>query len=128
MQIQQTTAVAASFSVTSATNHAAEKPAAEILAASSVKPVEATTQQAVQAVSSTTQDEEVREAIAKVNEMVSSMDRGLEFSVDEETNIKIVKVVDTQSKEVIRQMPSEEVVQISKWLDKLQGMLLRDKA
>lgn len=128
MQIQQTTAVAASLPVASATNHAAGKSAPETLAASLAKPVETATQQAVQATSSAPLDEEVKEAVAKVNEMVSGMNRGLEFSVDEDTDIKIVKVVDTESREVIRQIPTEEVVQISKWLDKLQGILLREQA
>jgi len=62
-----------------------------------------------------------------VNDMVKTMGRELEFSVDEETHLRLVKVVDTQTHEVIRQFPSEEVVQIAKALDRLQGLLIKDK-
>lgn len=128
MQIQQTTAVSANLPIASATGQGTERPISGMQSGHAVKPVESSTQQAVQATSSALRDEEVKEAVTKVNDMVSSMERGLEFSVDEDTNIKIVKVVDTQTNEVIRQIPSEEVVQISRWLDKLQGLLIKDKA
>lgn len=73
-------------------------------------------------------NEQVKDAVQKLNEVVGSFERGLEFTVDDETNIRVVKVVDVQSKEVIRQIPSEDVINIAKAIDRLQGLLLRDKA
>lgn len=72
--------------------------------------------------------EQVNEAVQKINDMIKVADRDLEFSVDKDTDMNVVKVIDSQSKEVIRQIPSEEVIQIAKALDKLQGLLVRDKA
>lgn len=90
------------------------------------KPVETTTQQAVQALNPQAEPSEVKDAVVKINKTIQAS--GLEFSVDEETGINLVKVMDTQTKEVIRQIPSEEAVHIAKALDKLQGLLVRDKA
>jgi flagellar protein FlaG len=73
-------------------------------------------------------NDQVKEAVEKVNEVVGSFERGLEFTVDDETNIRVVKVVDIETKEVIRQIPSEEVINIAKAIDRLQGLLLRDQA
>lgn len=72
--------------------------------------------------------EQVSEAVKKINDVIQVVDRNLEFTVDKDTDMTVVKVIDSESKEVIRQIPSEEVVQIAKALDKLQGLLLRDKA
>lgn len=92
------------------------------------KAVETTTLQAVKEVSKQPEAAEVKGAVEKINQAVQSSASGLEFSVDEETGINLVKVVDTQTKEVIRQIPSEEAVHIAMVLDKLQGLLVRDKA
>ena len=56
------------------------------------------------------------------------MANNLQFTVDEDTGIDVVKVVDTDTKEVIRQFPSEEILAIAKAIDQLQGLLVKDKA
>lgn len=48
--------------------------------------------------------------------------------MDDATQMRLVKVIDTQSKEVIRQIPSEEAVQIATAIDKFQGLLIKDSA
>lgn len=74
--------------------------------------------------------EQVKNAVAKVNEVVQSMTNGsnLEFTVDKETNINVIKVVDKETNEIIRQFPSEEILAIAKALDKLQGLIIQQKA
>jgi flagellar protein FlaG len=52
----------------------------------------------------------------------------LDFQVDEDTGIHVVKVLDTDTKEVIRQFPSEEILAIAKAFDTVKGLLVRDKA
>ena len=76
---------------------------------------------------------EIQEAIDEVRRVIEPMARNLQFSVDDDTNLTLIKVVDSATDEVIRQIPSEEMVAIAKAIDKLQGMLqqgvlLRDKA
>lgn len=69
----------------------------------------------------------VKKATESINKLVQQFDRNLQFTVDEDTGVNVVRVVDTSTKEVIRQMPTEEMLAIAKALDKLQGLLIRDK-
>ncbi len=75
-----------------------------------------------------TTQEDVDRAVQKINETMQTFSQKLEFSVDKDTESVVVKVVDKDTKEVIRQIPSEELLQIAKALDKLQGLLIKDKA
>jgi len=52
----------------------------------------------------------------------------LEFSVDRDTERVVVKVVDKETHEVVKQFPSEEALAISKALDKLQGLMVKQTA
>ena len=60
--------------------------------------------------------------------MLDPLARGLQFSVDVTTGKTIVKLVDKETNEVIRQMPSREMLAIARALDRVQGLLLRDQA
>ena len=71
---------------------------------------------------------EVKEAVSRLNQYVQTLRRDLEFRVDESTNKVVVTVLDPQSKEVIRQIPSEEVLAVARSLETTQGMLLNTKA
>lgn len=103
-----------------------QPPAAEVVKPAQT-PVSVPTD-AVQAVSVMPKPDEIRNSVNKINNTIQSFSRDLEFSVDESTGMSVVKVVDTRTKEVIRQIPSEEVLAIAKALDKLQGLLLKDEA
>lgn len=83
---------------------------------------------AVQAAAKVADPAEVRSAVDKLNKTVSALNQSLQFSVDSDTKINVVKLVDVNSHEVIRQIPSEEVLNIAKAIDKLQGMLIQEKA
>lgn len=72
--------------------------------------------------------QDVKKAVEKISEFVSSRQSELSFSIDDASGSQIVKIMDTQTKQVIRQFPSEEAVAIAHALDKLQGLLIRDKA
>lgn len=48
--------------------------------------------------------------------------------VDRDTGIQVIKVVDTKTDEVIRQIPSEEIIELAKTLDKLHGLLIHQTA
>ncbi len=83
---------------------------------------------AVQQPDAATAQNQVGQALQSINKALQALSSSLEFSVDADSNRTIVKVVDQQTKEIIRQMPSVEAVEISKALDKLQGLLVRQKA
>lgn len=72
--------------------------------------------------------EKVKQAVQNINKSLQSMSRDLEFSVDSDSNRTIVKVVDSKTKEVIRQIPSQEALEISKALDTVRGLLIKQQA
>lgn len=71
--------------------------------------------------------EQLKEAVDKVSQLVRMMATDLRFSVDEVSGIHVVKVIDLATKDVIRQIPSEEMLAIARGLDRLQGLLLKQK-
>lgn len=52
----------------------------------------------------------------------------LEFSVNKDDGHTIVRVIDRETQKLIRQIPSEEAIAISRSLDRMQGFLLKMKA
>ncbi|MBC8212802.1 MAG: flagellar protein FlaG [Gammaproteobacteria bacterium] len=79
---------------------------------------------------------ELHEAVSQINSMVQSVQRDLAFSLDEDSGQTVIKVLDSKTGSLIRQIPSEEVLAIATQLraishsdggDKMpQGMLFSD--
>jgi flagellar protein FlaG len=67
------------------------------------------------------------EAFDEINATLKMSSIGVRFEFDKEADMMIAKVVDVESGDVIRQMPTEEAVHISKVLGKLQGLLVSQK-
>ena len=72
-----------------------------------------------------TQDREVtedavRQAISDVESFLKVQNRDLAFSIDEDTARSVVTVIDGQSGDVIRQIPSEEVLALAERIQELQ--------
>ena len=72
--------------------------------------------------------QELQRAVSAANAAFKALSNNLEFSVDDQTGRSIVRVVDTSTGQVIRQLPSPEMLAIAKAIDRLQGLLLRDRA
>lgn len=72
--------------------------------------------------------EDVNKAVEMLNSVAASFSQSIQFSVDADTRKNIVKVVDRESNQVIRQFPTEEAVSIAKAIDRFQGLLIKDKA
>ncbi|MFQ6334466.1 flagellar protein FlaG [Methylophilus sp. 3sh_L] len=64
-------------------------------------------------------------AVQKLNDYVAPALQTIQFSIDDDTDRIVVKVVDTETQKVLRQIPNEEVLAISKTLDKLRGLVIR---
>lgn len=60
-------------------------------------------------------------AVEEISEFVQSQRRNLDFTFNDEANRSIVKVTDTDTGEVIRQIPSEEVLALSQRIKGLQS-------
>jgi flagellar protein FlaG len=82
---------------------------------------------AVKAKEAAPSKKDVEEAVAKLNQSVQGRAQGLEFSIDDESNRTIVKVIDQTTKEVLRQIPTPEALQIAKSIDAHTGGLLVDQ-
>jgi flagellar protein FlaG len=52
----------------------------------------------------------------------------VEFSLDADSGRVVVKIIDSATQEVVRQIPMEEMLALAKALDKFQGLLLHTKA
>jgi len=72
--------------------------------------------------------EQVQQAVKQVQQIVQAKTSNLTFSVDHGTGKTIVKLMDSETGKVIRQIPSEEMIAMSEALDKMQGLLLKQKA
>jgi flagellar protein FlaG len=71
--------------------------------------------------------EQVRRAAEVINRQLQVVAPNLRFSVDEDTGKTVVRVVDTDTGEIIRQVPSEEALAISRSIDRLQGLLFHQE-
>lgn len=74
------------------------------------------------------QHEPVDQAIKNINKSLQGFGQGLEFSVDTDSQRTVIKVVDLETKQVLRQMPTEEALDIAKMLDRVQGLLINQQA
>lgn len=72
--------------------------------------------------------EAVEDAVQRANETVQVLRSNLQFTVDRATGIEVVKFIDIKTKEVIRQIPSEEMLALARRLDEIKGLLIKDKA
>lgn len=72
--------------------------------------------------------EALEAVVQEIRDALKPVARSLQFSIDESLGKTVVRVLDGATKEVIRQIPSEEALEIAKALDKLQGVLLRQEA
>lgn len=71
---------------------------------------------------------EVEESVATLNRFIKSLNNPMLFSIDDDTGKTVVKIVDSTTQEVIKQIPSEEILSIAKALDKLKGLFIEQKA
>lgn len=112
------------------TGGVAQRPAAESAAASPAASTTAAVQQ-VAAASGTggkTDASKIKQAADAINSQLQQMSKNIRFSLDEETGDTIVKVVDSDTGQTIRQIPSEEALRIQHSLEQLQGVLLKHEA
>lgn len=73
--------------------------------------------------------EQLSNAVSNINQAMRLSNRNLQFSVDPDTKMTVVKLTDTETGEVIRQFPSEEALAIAHSIDNFQqGLLLKQQA
>jgi len=66
-------------------------------------------------------------AIQSLNDMMSALDRNINFSVDPGTGKDVVRVTDTNTGKTIRQIPAQETLTFIQNLDRMVGLLFDSK-
>lgn len=69
--------------------------------------------------------EQLQQVASDLTDMVAMMQKGLKFSVDDDSGKQVIKVQDIESGDVIRQIPSEEALELAKKISEVSGVLMR---
>ena len=73
--------------------------------------------------------EQLKQAVDNINSALQPTENNLQFSIDPGTQRAVVKVTDTKTGDVIRQIPSKEILAIAESIDNFnKGLLLSQKA
>ena len=70
----------------------------------------------------------LKDAVAKANDALRAMSQAVEFEYDPESEATVVRVVDTNDRQVLRQVPAPEMLEIARALARMQSMLIHAKA
>jgi flagellar protein FlaG len=66
--------------------------------------------------------------VAELNDLLKGTWVSLRIDIDKESRHVVTTVVDRDTGDVIRQIPSEEFLRVSRAMNKLQGLLVSQKA
>lgn len=73
-------------------------------------------------------DRDVPEAVNAANRAMAMESTRLRFDIDSSNDRMIVRIVDGETGQILRQLPSEEMLALARRLDRVQGVLLRERA
>ena len=71
---------------------------------------------------------DLEKIVAQAQESLKPIDSRIKLSVDEDLNRVVVKVLDSDSGEVIRQLPPEDILQVQRFLKEQSGLILEEEA
>lgn len=72
--------------------------------------------------------DQVESAVSTIQEFVQSVRRNINFSLEDTSGRVVVKVTDANSGDVIRQIPSEEALQLAESLEEVRSLLFKAEA
>ncbi|MEE9343526.1 MAG: flagellar protein FlaG [Gammaproteobacteria bacterium] len=70
--------------------------------------------------------EKVEDAVVKISDYVQNLQRDLQFNVDKDSGRVVIKVLDSKTNELIRQIPSEEILELAGNVG--DGVIIREQA
>jgi len=74
-------------------------------------------------------DEARTEALAKeLNKALAHIDSNYSVSVDGDTGMVVVRITDTETGEIVKQVPPQQVLDVSMSVEKIIGLLVNDQA
>ena len=123
-----------SNSLGSAGNAAARPSAAPIASTGSAAPAQAEAKSYITPIPKADikfdlerESQNLRDAIGKLNDMMTAGARNVSFAMDEKLGRPIVYVKNASTGEVVRQIPNEVVVRIAHSIEDLKGLLHNEK-
>ena len=72
--------------------------------------------------------EKLEQAAARVKEVLRGTTSRLEIEVDPDVHKVVIKILNGESGEIIRQIPAQELLDLAKHLDEPKGLLVRERA
>ncbi|MDN5276741.1 MAG: flagellar protein FlaG [Clostridiales bacterium] len=70
---------------------------------------------------------DIMQAVKQANKALEGTNRRFEYSIHEQTNTIVVKVIDTETNEVIREIPPEKILNLIAKLWELAGIIVDEK-
>lgn len=89
-----------------------------------IPPLKNTPQNVAQAQSLEATTPQLQQTVDELQRKVQIVAPNLQFSIDHDTGRTVIKVVDANTKEVIRQIPPDEILRLAKEIDRMRGLLL----
>jgi flagellar protein FlaG len=77
---------------------------------------------------STPAREDVEQAAIRIKEVLRGTTSRLEIEIDHDLHKAVIKVFSVESGEIIRQIPSQELLDLAKHLDEVKGLLVHERA
>ena len=71
---------------------------------------------------------QLEQAVAQANRQMTAIAPSLQFEIDPETRVVVIRLVDRQDQRVLRQVPSPEMLAIARALERMHTLLLRARA
>ncbi len=71
--------------------------------------------------------EEIENIVKELNKFIQIFNTKVAFEIDEETKKTILKIVDVETNEIIRQIPPEELLRISRRISELLGLIINER-
>ena len=70
----------------------------------------------------------LQEIADRLTQAIGMTGQQVQFSVDDATGKTVLRVTDAESGAVLRQIPGDEALSLARILDRMQGVLIRQKA
>ena len=82
--------------------------------------------EAIELTDKTISPERLADLVEKIRQAMPSTENSLQFRIDEVLDRPVVSVIDEKSGQVIRQLPSDEVVRAARNIEYMRGVLFDD--
>ncbi len=73
------------------------------------------------------ENKQLEEAIEKFNKAVAGYDRECQISVHEKTNSIMVKIIDINTQEIVREIPPEKILDLVAKMCELAGIIIDER-